>query len=36
MWVNRPAIKDGMMTVSQGAGFGLEFDVGMIAKYAVA
>jgi L-alanine-DL-glutamate epimerase-like enolase superfamily enzyme len=36
MWVNRPAIKDGMMTVSQGAGFGLELDVGMIAKYAVA
>src|SRR5499427_3461246 len=36
MWVNRPAIKDGMMSVSQGPGFGLELDVGMIAKYAVA
>jgi L-alanine-DL-glutamate epimerase-like enolase superfamily enzyme len=36
MWVNRPAIKDGMMAVSQGAGFGLELDAGMIAKYAVA
>jgi D-galactarolactone cycloisomerase len=36
MWVNRPAIKDGMMSVSQGQGFGLELDVGMIAKYAVA
>jgi L-alanine-DL-glutamate epimerase-like enolase superfamily enzyme len=36
MWINRPAIKDGMMGVSQGPGFGLELDVGMIAKYAVA
>ena len=36
MWVNRPVIKDGMMTVSRGAGFGLELDRGMIAKYAVA
>ena len=36
MWVNRPAIKDGMMSVSQGPGFGLELDAGMIAKYAVA
>jgi len=25
-----------MMAVSQGAGFGLELDGGMIAKYAVA
>ena len=36
MWVNRPAVKDGMMSVSQGPGFGLELDAGMIAKYAVS
>jgi D-arabinonate dehydratase len=35
MWLNRPAIKDGMMAVSQGGGFGLELDQAMIAKYAV-
>lgn len=35
MWTNRPAIKDGMMAVSPGPGFGLTLDAGMIAKYAV-
>jgi D-arabinonate dehydratase len=35
MWVNRPAIKDGMMDVSPAPGFGLELDAGMIRKYAV-
>jgi hypothetical protein len=35
MWVNRPAIKDGMMAVSPGPGFGLALDAGMIKKYAV-
>ena len=36
MWINRPPIVDGMMTVSSGPGFGLELDVTMIAKYRVA
>jgi D-galactarolactone cycloisomerase len=36
MWLNRPAIMDGMMAVSPGPGFGLELDAGMIAKYRVA
>jgi len=36
MWVNRPAIAEGMMTVSRGPGFGLELDAAMIAKYRVA
>ena len=35
MWVNRPAIADGMMAVSTGLGFGLELDAAMIAKYRV-
>jgi L-alanine-DL-glutamate epimerase-like enolase superfamily enzyme len=36
MWVNRPAIAEGMMAVSPGPGFGLELDAAMIAKYRVA
>ena len=36
MWVNRPAIVDGAMTISTGPGFGLELDPGMVAKYRVA
>jgi D-galactarolactone cycloisomerase len=36
MWVNRPAIVDGMMAVAPGPGFGLELDAAMIAKYRVA
>ena len=35
MWVNRPPIKDGMMPVATGPGFGLELDEKMIAKYRV-
>ena len=35
MWVNRPPIKDGMMQVAAGPGFGLELDRAMIAKYRV-
>ena len=35
MWANRPAIKDGLITVSSGPGFGLELDPAMIAKYRV-
>ena len=36
MWLNCPPAKDGMMTVSPGAGFGLELDQAMIARYAVS
>src|SRR5262249_43353963 len=36
MWVNRPAIADGTMTVSAGPGFGLELDATMMAQYRVA
>ncbi len=35
LWLNRPPIRDGMMTVSPSPGFGLELDAGMIARYAV-
>jgi L-alanine-DL-glutamate epimerase-like enolase superfamily enzyme len=35
MWLNRPPIKDGMMQVATGPGFGLTLDAGMIKKYAV-
>jgi L-alanine-DL-glutamate epimerase-like enolase superfamily enzyme len=35
MWVNRPPIKDGMMEVASGPGFGLELDAAMISKYRV-
>jgi len=33
MWVNRPPIKDGMMQVAAGPGFGLELDAKMTEKY---
>ncbi len=36
LWVNRPPIRDGMMAVSAGPGFGLELDAAMIARYRVA
>jgi D-arabinonate dehydratase len=36
MWTNRPVLKDGLMPVSAGPGFGLELDQQMIAKYRVA
>jgi L-alanine-DL-glutamate epimerase-like enolase superfamily enzyme len=36
MWLNRPPIKDGMMPVASGPGFGLALDGKMIAKYRVA
>jgi len=35
MWVNRPPIKDGMMPVAPGPGFGLELDAKMIEKYRI-
>src|SRR5213594_999320 len=33
MWANRPAIKDGMMDVAQGPGFGLILDEGLVRRY---
>jgi D-arabinonate dehydratase len=36
LWVNRPPIRDGMMAVSAGPGFGLKLDAAMIARYRVA
>jgi L-alanine-DL-glutamate epimerase-like enolase superfamily enzyme len=36
MWANRPAIKDGMMEVGKGPGFGLQLDWKMVEKYRVA
>ncbi len=35
LWINRPPIKDGMMPVATGPGFGLELDAKMIEKYRV-
>jgi D-galactarolactone cycloisomerase len=35
MWANRPPIKDGMMQVAPGPGFGLKLDGAMISKYRV-
>ena len=35
MWTNRPPVQDGMMAVSSGAGFGIELDEDMIARYRV-
>src|SRR5215813_13553279 len=36
MWANRPAIKDGMMEVAQGPGFGLVLDEDMVRRYRIA
>jgi D-galactarolactone cycloisomerase len=33
MWANRPPIKDGMMDVASGPGFGLVLDEAMIRRY---
>jgi D-arabinonate dehydratase len=35
MWANRPPIKDGMMDVAAGPGFGLVLDDGMIQRYRI-
>ncbi|MBI4637169.1 MAG: mandelate racemase/muconate lactonizing enzyme family protein [Candidatus Rokubacteria bacterium] len=35
MWANRPVIKDGMMEVAQGPGFGLILDEGLVRRYRV-
>ena len=36
MWANRPPIKDGMMEVASGPGFGLALDDAVIRRYQVA
>ena len=36
MWANRPKIRDGIMAVSSGPGFGLELDQAMITRYRTA
>lgn len=33
MWINRPAIRNGMMPVATGPGFGIELDEKMIRQY---
>jgi D-arabinonate dehydratase len=35
VWANRPAIKDGMMDVAMGPGFGIALDQALVAKYRV-
>jgi len=35
MWANRPSIKDGMLDVAQGPGFGIVLDGGLIRRYRV-
>ncbi len=35
MWVNRPAVKNGLMPVASGPGFGIELDAKMIRQYRV-
>jgi D-arabinonate dehydratase len=36
MWANRPAIKDGLMTVAHEPGFGIVLDEAMVRRYRVA
>jgi D-arabinonate dehydratase len=36
LWLNRPAVRNGSMSVSAGPGFGIELDGAMIAKYRLA
>lgn len=35
MWINRPTIKNGMMPVATGPGFGIELDENMIRRFRV-
>ncbi len=35
LWVNRPAVKNGVMPVAAGPGFGIELDEQMVKKYRV-
>ena len=36
VWANRPSIKDGIMEVASGPGFGLALDESLVQKYRVA
>jgi D-arabinonate dehydratase len=36
VWANRPPVKDGMMDVAPGPGFGIVLDDGLVRKYRVA
>jgi D-arabinonate dehydratase len=36
VWANRPPIKDGMMDVATGPGFGIVLDEALVARYRVA
>jgi D-arabinonate dehydratase len=36
VWINRPPIKDGMMEVAPGPGFGIELDESLVRKFRVA
>jgi D-galactarolactone cycloisomerase len=33
LWANRPPVKNGMMEVSKGPGFGIRLDAGMVRRY---
>jgi len=33
MWANRPLIKDGVLEVTQGPGFGLVLDENVVRRY---
>jgi D-galactarolactone cycloisomerase len=33
MWANRPPVKNGVMEVSKGPGFGIRLDAGMVRRY---
>ncbi len=35
MWVNPPAIKDGIMAIPQGPGFDIQLDWEMVKRYRV-
>jgi L-alanine-DL-glutamate epimerase-like enolase superfamily enzyme len=35
MWANRPSIKDGMMDVAPGPGFGIVLDDALVRRYRV-
>jgi L-alanine-DL-glutamate epimerase-like enolase superfamily enzyme len=36
VWANRPPIKNGVMTVSDGPGFGIVLDEALVNRYRVA
>ena len=36
VWANRPSIKNGLMPVASGPGFGIELDQALLQKYRVS